>query len=107
MVSGQWLGDALQHPPYRVAAVCLEDLLEIGCDAVARHTAVAHDEVIGLLFGDFGDDRFVDVVVETGEQDVVVDVENALALYRRFFDGRAPPNTPTLRLSMVFMMATP
>ena len=92
MVSGQWLGDALQHPPNRVAAVCLEDLFEIGGNAVARHAAVAQDEIIGLLFGDFGDDRFVDVVVEAGEQDVVVDVENAFALYRHFFDGRGERN---------------
>lgn len=55
-----------QHPPNRVAAVRLEYLLEIGRDAVARHAAVAHHEVIRLLFGNLGDDRFVDVVIKTG-----------------------------------------
>ena len=47
-------------------AVRLEYLLEIGRDAVARHAAVAHHEVIRLLFGNLGDDRFVDVVIKTG-----------------------------------------
>jgi hypothetical protein len=54
--------------------VCFKNLVEVGGDAVVGHAAVAEDGVIGLAFGDLGNDFAGNAFVKAGDQEAVGDV---------------------------------
>ena len=69
----------LQYLSVRVGAVSGENLLKIGGYAVVCHGAVPHDKVVGTLLGNGLDGFLGEIAVETGNQVVVLHLENLLA----------------------------
>lgn len=61
-------------------------MFEVVGDVVGGEGAVAHDEVVGFEFCDFGDGGFVDVFVEAGDEFLVVYEEDFLAVDFAFLD---------------------
>ena len=59
--------------------ILLPNLLEVIRYVVRGEAAVAEDEVVGMLAGDFGDGGLVHVLVEAGHEVVVGDAPDGLA----------------------------
>ena len=59
--------------------ILLPNLLKIVRHIVRGQAAVAHDEVVGLLAGDFGDGGFVYIGVEAGHEVAIGDAPHGFA----------------------------
>ena len=59
--------------------ILLPNLLEVVSYVIRGEAAVAEDEVVGMLAGDFGDGGLVHVLVEAGHEVVVGNVPDGLA----------------------------
>mgnify|MGYP006943183082 CR=1 FL=1 len=77
---------------HRLWAIRRKYLLKIRQDAIARHTAIAKDGVIGFLLGNRFDSVVGQGIVETGDEVAIGDRKNALAVDRRRFDLRRKQN---------------
>ena len=73
---------------HRLWAICRKYLFKIRQDAIARHTAIAKDGVIGFLLGNRFDCVVGQGVVETGDEVAIGDRKDALAVDSRHFDLR-------------------
>lgn len=69
----------LYDSPYRLFRILLPNLLKVVRYVVRGEAAVAEDEVVGMLAGDFGDGGLVHVLVEAGHEVVVGDAPDGLA----------------------------